>query len=644
MRAWMTRLALVYCASASVRAADLYPPAAPDEAGSAMVSGQAILNRLQTGTNAPLRSGAFTEPVAGPTAGTMPTLNEIMAAAPATNAAAAAPGEVLAGKAYWGLVESAWGTQTGTMTNQAALGFMPGPANVTIPAGYYSGSGVVTGDVDLVTANIRAGVNLFGVTGTPAVVNTASGTATAGNMLTGNTAYVNGSLVTGTMATRTLSAANATVSAGYYAATTLTNVDPDLAATNIRVSTVIFGQTGTLRPALGDATAAQVLSGRTFTTNDSAQLTGTMTNYAARGFMPGPANVSIPAGYYSGSGVVTGDVDLVTANIRAGVNLFGVTGTPAVVNTASGTATAGNMLTGNTAYVNGSLVTGTMATRTLSAANATVSAGYYAATTLTAVDPDLAATNIQSGTVIFGQTGTLRPALGDATAAQVLSGRTFTTNNSAQLTGTMPSNALSAANATVSAGYYAATTLTNVDADLKATNVAQGVTIFGVTGSVYRTTVPKTGQTTSYQSGDDGAYEKGEAWPSSRFTVQANTNCVLDNLTGLTWARNANLYGGTRTWTEAHTYCEGLSYGGQTDWRLPNVREFLSLIDYGRPAPSLPSGHPFANVQLEAYWTSSTIADDTLYAWAMVLQGYSGRSTYGDKEYPLFLWPVRGGQ
>jgi hypothetical protein len=483
MRAWMTRLALVYCASASVRAADLYPPAAPDEAGSAMVSGQAILNRLQTGTNAPLRSGAFTEPVAGPTAGTMPTLNEIMAAAPATNAAAAAPGEVLAGKAYWGLVESAWGTQTGTMTNQAALGFMPGPANVTIPAGYYSGSGVVTGDVDLVTANIRAGVNLFGVTGTPAVVNTASGTATAGNMLTGNTAYVNGSLVTGTMATRTLSAANATVSAGYYAATTLTNVDPDLAATNIRVSTVIFGQTGTLRPALGDATAAQVLSGRT-----------------------------------------------------------------------------------------------------------------------------------------------------------------FTTNNSAQLTGTMPSNALSAANATVSAGYYAATTLTNVDADLKATNVAQGVTIFGVTGSVYRTTVPKTGQTTSYQSGDDGAYEKGEAWPSSRFTVQANTNCVLDNLTGLTWARNANLYGGTRTWTEAHTYCEGLSYGGQTDWRLPNVREFLSLIDYGRPAPSLPSGHPFANVQLEAYWTSSTIADDTLYAWAMVLQGYSGRSTYGDKEYPLFLWPVRGGQ
>lgn len=49
--------------------------------------------------------------------------------------------------------------------------------------------------------------------------------------------------------------------------------------------------------------------------------------------------------------------------------------------------------------------TGTIATRTLSAANETVAAGYYAATTLSAVDADLAAANIVSGKTIFGFAG-----------------------------------------------------------------------------------------------------------------------------------------------------------------------------------------------------------------------------------------------
>jgi len=50
-------------------------------------------------------------------------------------------------------------------------------------------------------------------------------------------------------------------------------------------------------------------------------------------------------------------------------------------------------------------VTGTIATQTLSAANDTVSAGYYDATTLSAVDTDLVAGNIKSGSTIFGVAG-----------------------------------------------------------------------------------------------------------------------------------------------------------------------------------------------------------------------------------------------
>jgi len=54
--------------------------------------------------------------------------------------------------------------------------------------------------------------------------------------------------------TRTLSAANETVTEGYYAGTTLSAVDADLAVANIRKSTVVFGFTGTLEP-LDDAAA-----------------------------------------------------------------------------------------------------------------------------------------------------------------------------------------------------------------------------------------------------------------------------------------------------------------------------------------------------------------------------------------------------
>jgi hypothetical protein len=209
---------------------------------------------------------------------------------------------------------------------------------------------------------------------------------------------------------------------------------------------------------------------------------------------------------------------------------------------------------------------------------------------------------------------------------------------------------LSSTTTVVNAGYYAATNLTQADADLVAGNIMTNVTIFGVvgmlstntgSGGAYSAAVPKTGQTTSYQTGDDGDYEKGVAWPNPRFTVQADTNCVTDNLTGLIWARNANM-GGPMSWSDAITYCEGLNYGGQTDWRLPNAKELYSLIDLGRYNPALPTGHPFAGVQSGSYWSSSTYAVNADYAWYVYL--YDGVVSAANKSLTVYVWPVRGGQ
>ena len=251
--------------------------------------------------------------------------------------------------------------------------------------------------------------------------------------------------------------------------------------------------------------------------------------------------------------------------------------------------------------------------------------------------------------VLYRVSGSDTPFAGDATGnatfGQVLEGATFSTEAGTDLIGSMPN--VGAQNITpgtttqvITAGYHNGTGAVQGDADLVAGNIKKDVTIFGVTGTMLNAAVPKTGQTTSYQTGDDGYYEKGTTWPSPRFTVQANTNCVLDNLTGLIWTRNASL--SYTTWSNAIVYCEGLDYGGQTDWRLPNRFELESLLDLSRSTPPLPSGHPFTGVAGDFYWSSSmsTYGNDN----ALIVDLVDGLVFAGDMSYPYRVWPVRGGE
>ncbi len=194
--------------------------------------------------------------------------------------------------------------------------------------------------------------------------------------------------------------------AGYYPATNLALVDPNLKAENIRGGTTVFGISGTVLPAMGDATPEDVLAGKIFSNSEASGAEGTMPNQADQGFMPGAADVPIPAGYYNGSGVVAGDAALAAGNIRAGTTIFGVAGDPNVVDTSVGDALAADLLAYKVAYVGGTAVTGTIATLTLSPDSAEVAEGFYAATNLTLVATNLVAANIRYGISIFGVAGT----------------------------------------------------------------------------------------------------------------------------------------------------------------------------------------------------------------------------------------------
>jgi hypothetical protein len=152
--------------------------------------------------------------------------------------------------------------------------------------------------------------------------------------------------------------------------------------------------------------------------------------------------------------------------------------------------------------------------------------------------------------------------------------------------------------------------------------------------------LPKTGQTTSYATGDDGDLQKGVTWPSPRFTDNGD-GTVTDNLTGLMWTRDANMAGGM-TWSDAIDYCNNLNYAGYTDWRLPNINELESLIDAEQYGPALPENHPFINAQLDHYWSSITSASNADDAWYVTV--LFGDVHWYDKSYSLYVWPVRAGQ
>lgn len=163
--------------------------------------------------------------------------------------------------------------------------------------------------------------------------------------------------------------------------------------------------------------------------------------------------------------------------------------------------------------------------------------------------------------------------------------------------------------------------------------------------------LPPTGQTTCYDaqgnqisclnSGQDGEFSRGNQYPQPRFEVVGDT--VHDQLTGLSWSRAANPGGFPLPWQEALDAIRNLNlenFLGFNDWRLPNRGELRSLMGYQAKKPALPAGHPFINVFLGWYWSSTTAAINPAYAWSVHLEG--ARMFYGRKQDNYLFWPVRG--
>ena len=167
--------------------------------------------------------------------------------------------------------------------------------------------------------------------------------------------------------------------------------------------------------------------------------------------------------------------------------------------------------------------------------------------------------------------------------------------------------------------------------------------------------LPQTGQTSCYDNGGakidcagtnmDGETQVGVAWPEQRF--EAAGDCVTDTLTGLTWAKNANLPNGPMPWMDAINYVSEMNANGglcgETDWRVPNIVE-LGLLPNKEKSDTAAwlNTQGFENVEGYNYWSSTTRANHLEHAWRVQMNfGYWLGS---GKLVNAYVWPVRGGE
>lgn len=124
--------------------------------------------------------------------------------------------------------------------------------------------------------------------------------------------------------------------------------------------------------------------------------------------------------------------------------------------------------------------------------------------------------------------------------------------------------------------------------------------------------VERTKKSESYAGGLLVMAVRGEAYFANNFADNGN-GTLTDVSTGLTWHQELN--DDEVTWEDALDYCENLTIAGYDDWRLPNVNELQSIVDYKKANPSVDGMLPVISGDFAgSYWSSTTASSSVVYA------------------------------
>lgn len=120
--------------------------------------------------------------------------------------------------------------------------------------------------------------------------------------------------------------------------------------------------------------------------------------------------------------------------------------------------------------------------------------------------------------------------------------------------------------------------------------------------------LPDTGETTSYTNtpGEDADYN---IYPP--FFIVNGNGTATDTVTGLMWQQ---IDGGEMTVENAIIFCDTLTLGGFTDWRLPNPQESFSILNHQFAKPAM-NATVFPNTNAEYWWSSLRQVNDASKVW-----------------------------
>ncbi|MCK4792923.1 MAG: DUF1566 domain-containing protein [Desulfobacteraceae bacterium] len=125
---------------------------------------------------------------------------------------------------------------------------------------------------------------------------------------------------------------------------------------------------------------------------------------------------------------------------------------------------------------------------------------------------------------------------------------------------------------------------------------------------------------------------------SSGNLVDNGNGMVTDTSTGLMWQQAT---AGEMDWESAISYCENLSLAGHNDWRLPNIKELHSIVDYSKWRPTIDTLY-FPNTVSSHYWSATTNSSLTHIAFGVYFEygGIGNTSKYTTN----YVRAVRGGE
>jgi len=181
---------------------------------------------------------------------------------------------------------------------------------------------------------------------------------------------------------------------------------------------------------------------------------------------------------------------------------------------------------------------------------------------------------------------------------------------------------------------------------------------------------PASGQTTSYGAGSDGDVQAGAALS---YTDNGD-GTITDNNTGLMWEKKSD-DGSIHDWDNEYTwgmisspytmngtmvtvFLAALNtppcFAGYCDWRIPNVKELQSIVDYELAYPEPSVNAAFNNgcapgctvttcscTRTSYYWSSTTSRYDQRYAWDVDFWNGVVGNRY--KDDGIYVRAVRGG-